>query len=176
MLRNLRKTRKVILNSRGAIIGKPGLRKLDCQISCFWLLNDCDIQIFWKTTKVCFDGTGYSWKIWEVQIQARSKLYIPALTLPFSSVFFDSFSITLLYSRSLIKQPSKKISKKWTKSEISQFFLGHSLNPSSWLPFLWAAHNNYCTGGLLSGLSLYFSNFLTRKRQMWDFWGFLTIS
>ena len=30
---------------------------------------------------------------------ARSTLYIPALTLPFSSVFFDSFSITLLYSR-----------------------------------------------------------------------------
>ena len=29
----------------------------------------------------------------------RSTLYIPALTLPFSSVFFDSFSITLLYSR-----------------------------------------------------------------------------
>ena len=28
-----------------------------------------------------------------------STLYIPALTLPFSSVFFDSFSITLLYSR-----------------------------------------------------------------------------
>ena len=31
--------------------------------------------------------------------KARSTLYIPALTLPFSSVFFDSFSITLLYSR-----------------------------------------------------------------------------
>ena len=30
---------------------------------------------------------------------SRSTLYIPALTLPFSSVFFDSFSITLLYSR-----------------------------------------------------------------------------
>ena len=27
-----------------------------------------------------------------------SKLYIPALTLPFSSVFLDSFPITLLYS------------------------------------------------------------------------------
>ena len=27
-----------------------------------------------------------------------SKLIMPALTLPFSSVFFDSFSITLLYS------------------------------------------------------------------------------
>ena len=33
------------------------------------------------------------------QYYARSILYIPALTLPFSSVFFDSFSITLLYSR-----------------------------------------------------------------------------
>ena len=32
-------------------------------------------------------------------VWSRSKLYIPALTLPFSSVFFDSFSITLLYSR-----------------------------------------------------------------------------
>ena len=31
--------------------------------------------------------------------ETRSTLYIPALTLPFSSVFFDSFSITLLYSR-----------------------------------------------------------------------------
>ena len=32
-------------------------------------------------------------------LNTRSTLYIPALTLPFSSVFFDSFSITLLYSR-----------------------------------------------------------------------------
>ena len=32
-------------------------------------------------------------------VGARSTLYIPALTLPFSSVFSDSFSITLLYSR-----------------------------------------------------------------------------
>ena len=32
-------------------------------------------------------------------MNTRSTLYIPALTLPFSSVFFDSFSITLLYSR-----------------------------------------------------------------------------
>ena len=31
--------------------------------------------------------------------ESRSTLYIPALTLLFSSVFFDSFSITLLYSR-----------------------------------------------------------------------------
>ena len=33
------------------------------------------------------------------QLPARSTLYIPAFTLPFSSVFFASFSITLLYSR-----------------------------------------------------------------------------
>ena len=36
---------------------------------------------------------------WKGTPKARSTLYIPALTLPFSSVFFDSFSITLLYSR-----------------------------------------------------------------------------
>ena len=40
---------------------------------------------------------------------SRSKLYILALTLPFSSVFFDSFSITLLYSR---RNLQAKISKK----------------------------------------------------------------
>ena len=42
-------------------------------------------------------------------ISTRSKLNIPALTLPFSSVFSDSFSITLLYSRR--KNFKKKISK-----------------------------------------------------------------
>ena len=36
---------------------------------------------------------------WLISKSPRSTLYIPALTLPFSSVFFDSFSITLLYSR-----------------------------------------------------------------------------
>ena len=47
-----------------------------------------------------------SHKFWHIDFsrtntlsKPRSTLYIPALTLPFSSVFFDSFSITLLYSR-----------------------------------------------------------------------------
>ena len=45
-------------------------------------------------------------------IGSRSTLYIPALTLPFSSVFFDSFSITLLYSRRKFQKKSPKIESK----------------------------------------------------------------
>ena len=53
---------------------------------------------------------------------SRSTVYIPALTLPFSSVFFDSFSITLLYSRRRGSWLfSKKISKNWTKIKINRF-------------------------------------------------------
>ena len=46
--------------------------------------------------------SSHFWDFWTPPTSAcfsRSTLYIPALTLPFSSVFFDSFSITLLYSR-----------------------------------------------------------------------------
>ena len=57
---------------------------------------------------------------------SRSTLYIPALTLSFSSLFFDSFSTTLLYSRRGNFQT--KISKKFTKIEIIWGFLDHSLD------------------------------------------------
>ena len=55
---------------------------------------------------------------------AKSKMNIPALTLPFSSLFSDSFSITLLYSKKFSKKIPKKISKKLNYLG----FLGHSLD------------------------------------------------
>ena len=52
--------------------------------------------------------------------QGVNSIYIPALTLPFSSVFFDSFSITLLYSKK-----SPKLELKLNKNRFSSPLLGY---------------------------------------------------
>ena len=50
-------------------------------------------------------------EIWNLKhFHSRSKLYVLALTLPFSSVFFDAFSITLLYT--LLYSTQEKLSYK----------------------------------------------------------------
>ena len=64
-------------------------------------------HFFWSSMKITSTKN-----IANMSHSPRSKLYIPALTLPFSSVFFDSFSITLLHSRKnwhscLLMDPTK---------------------------------------------------------------------
>ena len=65
-------------------------------------------------------------------IHTRSKLYIPALTLPFSSVFFDPFSITLLYTFKQ-KSPKNEIKLKWFR-----FFRSLLSNSNFFLSCYWS--------------------------------------
>ena len=68
---------------------------------------------FIKKDKFCKlknqDSQIHRFEIKDWMFDTRRKLNIPAVTLPVLSVFFDSFSITLLYSRK--KKSQTKISK-----------------------------------------------------------------